>query len=326
MLKRHAVKSAAVLATGLLWSALALAQAWPSKPVRIVVPFTAGSATDLLARTVGQKLAEMWGQQVVVDNRAGAGGSIGANMVAKAAGDGYTLMVHSLGHAVNPSIYPSLPYDTLKDFIQVVPLGGQPNVMVVAAGGYKTLAELIADARKRPGAINYGSAGIGSATHFNAEKFKLAVGIEGTHVPYKGTPEVLTDTMTGRISYFFAPISSALPLIREGKLVALAVSSIKRAAALPNVPTLAESGVAGLAGFDYTLWVGLWAPAGTSAEVVEKINRDVRQVQREAEVRERMATLGTEAMPMTPAEFDRFMRSEMEDAARVVKAAGIKVQ
>jgi tripartite-type tricarboxylate transporter receptor subunit TctC len=315
--------AAGVLATTLV-SSPALAQAWPNKPVRVVVPFTAGSATDILARTVGQKLSEMWGQQVVVDNRAGAGGTIGASMVAKAPGDGYTLMVHSAAQAVNAYIYPNLPYDTLKDFVQVVPLGGQPNVLVVAANsGYKTVADLVADAKKKPDALNFGSAGIGSGTHINAEKFKLAAGIAVAHVPYKGTPEALTDTMAGRIAYFFSPISAALPLVRDGRLVALAVSSAKRAGALPNVPTVAESG---LPGFDYNLWVALFAPAGTPAEVVEKINRDVNQVLREADVKERMAALGAEAMPMTVAEFDRFMRSEMEDAARVVKAAAIKVQ
>jgi len=321
---RNALKWATALAAGLVWSQGVLAQAWPNKPVRVVVPFTAGSATDILARTVGQKLSELWGQQVVVDNRAGAGGTIGAGMVAKSAPDGYTLMVHSAAQAVNPSIYPSLSYDTLKDFIQVVPLGGQPNVLVVApASGYKTLADLLADAKKKPGALNFGSAGIGSGTHFNAEKFKLAAGIDVVHVPYKGTPEALTDTMAGRIAYFFSPISAALPLVRDGRLLALATSGSRRAGALPSVPTVAESG---LAGFEYNLWVALFAPAGTPADVVDKINRDVNQVLRDADVRERMAALGAEAMPMSSAEFDRFFRAEMEDAARVVKAAGIKVQ
>ncbi len=314
---------AVMFATGCVLSATALAQTWPSKPVRVVVPFTAGSATDILARTVGQKLSELWGQQVVVDNRAGAGGTIGAGQVAKAA-DGHTLMVHSAAQAVNPSIYPTLSYDTLKDFVQVVPLGGQPNVLVTApANGYKTLADLLLDAKKRPGTLNFGSAGIGSGTHFNAEKFKLAAGIDVTHVPYKGTPEALTDTIAGRVAYFFSPISAALPQLRDGKLVALAVSSSKRAAALPSVPTVAESG---LAGFEYNLWVAMFAPASTPPDVVDKINRDVNQVLREADVRERMAALGAEAMPMSAAEFERFFRSEMEDAARVVKAAGIKVQ
>jgi tripartite-type tricarboxylate transporter receptor subunit TctC len=308
----------------LLWPLWAGAQDYPSKPVRVVVPFTAGSATDILARTVGQKLTELWGQTVVVDNRAGAGGTIGAGLVAKAAPDGATLMVHSAAQAVNAFIYPSLPYDTLKDFVQIVPLAGQPNVLVVApSSGYKTVADLLADAKRKPGALNFGSAGIGSGTHINGEKFKLAAGIDVLHVPYKGTPEALTDTMTARVAYFFSPISAALPHVRDGKLVALAVSSAKRSSLLPGVPTIAESG---LPGFDYTLWVGLFAPAGTPTEVVDKINRDVNRLLAEPDVKERMAALGAEAMPMTPAEFDRFMRAEMDAAAKVVKAAAIKVQ
>jgi tripartite-type tricarboxylate transporter receptor subunit TctC len=171
--------------------------------------------------------------------------------------------------------------------------------------------------------LNFGSAGIGSGTHINGEKFKLAAAIDVVHVPYKGTPEALTDTMTGRIAFFFAPISAALPHVREGKLVALGVSSAKRSSVLPNVPTIAESG---LPGFDYNLWVGMFAPAGTPPNVIEKLNRDVNLVLREAEVRERMMSLGAEAMPMSAAEFDRFVRAEMDDAAKVVKAAGIKVQ
>jgi len=303
---------------------LTQAQDYPTKPVKIVVPFTAGSATDILARTFGQKLNEMWNQTVVIENRPGAGGTIGANAVAKSPPDGTTLMVHSSGHAVNAFIYPTLPYDTQKDFIAVAPLGGQPNVLVVApASGYKSVADLLADARKRPGQINFGSAGIGSGTHFNAEKFKLAAGIDVVHVPYKGTPEALTDTLSGRVQYFFSPISAALPMLRDGRLVALAVSSAKRSGALPQVPTVAESG---LAGFDYNLWVGVFAPAGTPADVVDKIGRSVGRALEAADVKERMATLGAEPMPMTPAEFDKFVRAEMDDAAKVVKAAGIKAQ
>ena len=300
------------------------AQAFPSKPVRIVVPFTAGSATDILARTFGQKLSEMWNQPVVVDNRPGAGGTIGAAVVAKSAPDGYTLLVHSAAQAYNPSIYPSLPYDTVKDFIDIVPLGGQPNVLVVAPStGMKTVAELIAQAKQKPGQLNFGSAGTGSGTHINGEKFKLAAGIDVLHIPYKGTPEALTDTIAGRVTYFFSPISAALPFVRDGKLVALAVSTAKRSGALPNVPTVAE---AGLPGFDYSLWVGMFAPAGTPADVVDKIARDVRTVAQSPDVKERFAALGAEQMPMTPSEFKQFVDGEIADSAKVVKAAGIKAQ
>ena len=307
-----------------LCATLASGQGYPNKPVKLVVPFTPGSATDILARTLGQKLSEQWGQPVIVENRAGAGGTIGAGVVAKSPPDGYTLMVHSSGHAVNASMYPTLPYDTTKDFVEVATLGGQPNVLVVApASGFRTVADLIAAAKKSPGALNYGSAGIGSGTHVNAEKFKLAAGIDAVHIPYKGTPEAITDTMTGRVTYFFSPISSALPNIREGKLVALGVSTAKRSSALPNVPTIAESG---LPGFDYNLWVGLWAPAGTPQDIVDKINADVAKVLAMPDVRERLAALGAEPMVMTSADFRKFMREEIDDAAKVVKAAGIKAQ
>ena len=298
------------------------AQGFPNKPVKIVVPFTAGSATDILGRTIGQKLSEMWGQPVVIDNKPGAGGTIGATLVAKSPPDGYTLLVHSAAQAVNPAIYPALQYDTEKDFVEVAMLGGQPNVLVVGtATGFKTVADLIAAAKKAPGQLNFGSAGIGSGTHINGEKFKLAAGIDVMHIPYKGTPEALTETMTGRITYFFSPISAALPNVREGKLVALGVSTAKRASTLPHVPTIAESG---LPGFDYNLWVGMFAPAGTPNDIVEKINADVARVVQMPDVRERMAALGAEAMPMTPAEFRRFMREEIAESAKVVKAAGIK--
>jgi tripartite-type tricarboxylate transporter receptor subunit TctC len=311
-------------ALGLLCAPLAFSQAYPNKPVRIVVPFTPGSATDTLARTYGQKLSEMWNQPVVVENKPGAGGTIGAAFVAKSTPDGYTLLVHSAAQAYNPSIYASLTYDTVKDFVDIAALGGQPNVLVVAPSlGVKSVAELIALAKKKPGELNYASAGSGSGTHINGEKFKLAAGIDVLHVPYKGTPEALTDTIAGRVTYYFAPISAALPFVREGKLVALAVSTAKRASALPNVPTVAESG---LPGFDYSLWVGIFAPAGTPPDIVDKIARDVRLAAQAADVKERFATLGAEPMPMTPAEFKQFVDGEITESAKVIKAAGIKPQ
>jgi len=300
------------------------AQGYPNKPVKLVVPFTAGSATDILARTVGQKLTEIWGQSVVVDNRPGAGGTIGTAIVAKSPPDGYTLLVNSAAHAYNPWIYPTLSFDTVKDFVDVAPLAGQPNVLVVAPStGYKTVADLIAAAKAKPGTLNFGSAGTGSGTHINGEKFRLAAGIDVVHIPYKGTPEAITDTMTGRITYFFSPISAALPNIREGRLVALGVSTAKRSSVLPDVPTLAESG---LPGFDYNLWVGLFAPTGTPAEVVDKIARDVGRALATPEVKERLTALGAEAMPMTPVEFTKFVGAEIDDSGKVIKAANIKVQ
>ena len=312
------------LAVGLLPAAAAYAQGYPNKPVRIVVPFTAGSATDILARTVGQKLSEAWGQPVVVENRPGAGGTIGAAIVAKSPGDGYTLLVHSAAHAYNPAIYANLSYDTVRDFVEVVPLAGQPNVLVVAPStGMKSVADLIATAKQKPGALNFASAGNGSGTHINGEKFRIAAGIDVLHIPYKGTPEALADTMAGRVTYFFSPISAALPQVREGKLVALGVSTAKRSNVLPSVPTIAESG---LPGFDYNLWVGMFAPAGTPADLVERINRDVLRVLQTPEAKERLTALGAEAMPMTPAEFRKFVQDEIADSGKVVKAAGIRIE
>jgi len=314
----------AALSIALLCAPLAAAQPFPNKPVHIVVPFTPGSATDILARTFGQKLSELWGQSVFVENRPGAGGTIGAAFVAKSPADGYTLLVNSAAHAYNPWIYPSLPFDTAKDFVEIVPLAGQPNVLVVAPSiGVKTVAELIALAKQKPGQLNFGSAGTGSGTHINAEKFKLAAGIDVVHIPYKGTPEALTDTMAGRVTFFFSPISAALPNVRDGKLIALGVSTSKRSSALPNVPTIAESG---LPGFDYNLWVGLFAPAGTPPDIVDKINKDIVRSLQSPEIKERLSTLGAEAMPMTPAEFKSFVHGEIDDSGKVIKAAGIKAQ
>ena len=319
-----AARLACAVLAGMVWASGALAQTWPTKPVRVIVPFTAGSATDILARTFGQKLQEAWGQAVVIENRPGAGGTIGAGVVAHAPPDGYLLLVHSAGYAVNPWIYPSLPYDTAKDFTEIAPLGGQPNVLVVApSANIKSVAELIAQAKQNPGKLNVASAGTGSGTHVNAEKFKLTTGIDIVHVPYKGTPEALTDTMAGRTTCFFSPISAALPHVKDGKLIALAVSSAQRSGTLPDVPTLAESG---LPGFDYNLWVALFGPAGLPADLVERINRDVQRVAQLPEVRERLANLGAEPMPMSAAQFKSFVKLELDANQKVVQAAGIKAQ
>ena len=314
----------ALIVLGAALSTTVIAQAWPSRTVKLVVPFTAGSATDIVARTLGQKLTDMWGQPVVVDNRPGAGATIGEALVAHSPPDGYTLLVNSAAHAYNPSIYSNLTFDTHKDFIDVAALAGQPNVLVVAPStGYKTVGDLIAAAKAKPGSLNFASAGTGSGTHINAEKFRLAAGIDVVHIPYKGTPEALTDTIAGRVTYYFSPISAALPHIKEGKLVALGVSTAKRSSVLPNVPTIAESG---LSGFDYSLWVGLFAPAGTPPDIIDKIARDTARALAAPEVVERLTTLGAELMPMTPAEFTKFVNAEIDDSGKVIRAANIKVQ
>ena len=311
--------AATVLAGG------ALAQgAFPSKPIKLVVPFTAGSGTDIIARTIGETMSKSLGQPVVVENRPGAGGTIGAAQVAKSDPDGHTILIHSSGHALNPAIYPSLPYDTVKDLTGVTPLAALPNVLVVSPGkGWKNVADLVAAAKARPGQMNFASAGMGSATHMNAEKFRLRAGIDATHVPYKGTPEVLTEIIGGRNDFFFAPLSSALPLIKDGKLQALAVSTSQRSPALPDVPTTVEAGVPGS---DYTFWVGMIVPAATPAPVVKRLHDEALKALASPDVKDRLSKMGAEAFTMEPAAFNAYIRTEMDSAAQIARAANLKAQ
>jgi tripartite-type tricarboxylate transporter receptor subunit TctC len=306
------------------FSLQANAQGYPTKPVRIIVAFTPGSSTDIIGRAVAAKLSELWGQPVVVENRAGAGGSVGSAAVLREPPDGYTLLANSSAHVANPSIYAKLPYDTLKDFANIAPLAGGPNVLIVGTGtGWKKLGDFIGAAKAKPGALNFSSAGIGSGTHFNLEKLKLMAGIDVQHVPYKGTPEAISDTIAGRVCCYFAPINAALPHVSGGKATALAVSSAQRSSLLPNVPTVAEQGVPG---FDYTLWVGLWGQAAMPAELVNKVNADVNRALASPDLADRLTKLGTLPMKMSPAEFNDYVRREVEETAKVLKAAGIKPQ
>ena len=314
----------AVLAAMVANSA-ALAQAvYPSKPIRFIVPFTAGSGTDIIARTVADTMSKGLGQPIIIDNKPGAGGTIAAAQVAKGEADGYTVLIHSSGHALNPAIYPNLTYDTLRDLTGVTPLAALPNVMVVSPErGWKTVADVVAAAKARPGALNYASAGVGSATHLNAEKFKLQAGIDAVHVPFKGTPEALSDVIGGRNDWFFAPLSSALPLIRDGKLLALAVSTPQRTPALPLVPTTLE---AGIPGSDYTFWVGMIVPSATPGPVVRRLHDEALKALASPEVRERMKVVGADPFPMAQDRFNAFIKTEMESAARIAKAANLKAQ
>ena len=313
--------TAILLGATSLFGASAGAQPYPSRPIHFVVAFTAGSGTDIIARSIGDTLAKSLGQPVIIDNRPGAGGTIAAGGVAKADPDGYTFMIHSAGHAVNPAIYPNLTYDTAKDFAGVSPLANLPNVLIVPPGRYKTVQEIVAAAKANPGKLNYGSAGNGSATHMNAEKFRAAAGFDAVHVPFKGTPEALSEVMAGRLDFFFAPIVSALQLIKEGKVVALAVGTPKRAALLPEIPTTIELGYTGS---DFNFWVGLFAPAKTPREVINRMNQEVAKALQLPEIRERYAALGAEPFPMRPDEFDAYVKSEIELNGRIVRAAGIK--
>ena len=297
--------------------------AWPrNQTILVIVPFTPGSATDVTARLVGEKLATALGTAVVIQNRPGAGGTIGAAQVAKAAPDGYTLLVHSAGHLVNPAIYPNLSYDTSKDFAGVTPIATLPNVLVTAPGRFTDVADLVRQAKTNPGKLNYASAGNGSATHMNAEVFRLAAGIQAQHVPFRGTPEAMTETMTGRIDWFFAPLVSSLSLIRSGKLKALAVGTATRSTLLPQVPTTVEAGVAGS---QYQFWVGLFAPARTPRPIVERLNAEIAKIVTAPDVKERLEQLGAEPFVMAPAAFDAFLATESAKAQDIVQKAGIKV-
>ncbi len=306
------------------WAAPAAAQTYPTKTIKFVVPFTAGSATDIVARTVAEGMAKGLGQQIIIDNRPGAGGTIAAGQVAKADADGYTVLVHSSGHALNPAIYTNLSYDTLRDLTGITALASLPNVLVVnPAKGWKTLADLVAAAKAKPGALNYASAGVGSGTHLNAEKFRLRAGIEALHVPYRGTPEAMTGIIGGSNDWFFAPLAAALPLIRDGRLQALAVSTAARSAALPQVPTTVEAGVANS---DYTLWVGMMVASATPAAVQKRLHEEALKALASVEVKERLAKMGAEPYPLAPEAFNAFIRSEMEAAAVIAKAADLKAQ
>ncbi|MFZ9543263.1 MAG: Bug family tripartite tricarboxylate transporter substrate binding protein [Hylemonella sp.] len=318
---KHVMRQVVSLTLALV-ATLACAQDYPSKPIRMIVPLTAGSGADIAGRIVAKHLSEAWKQPVVVENRPGAGGQIGTQAVVKAEPDGYTLLVQSASHAANPAIYKSLPYDPLKDLIDVAFLGITPYVMVTAKGGsYPTLKALIDEAKAKPGAIPFASAGVGSSTHLAAEYFAQSAGVKMLHVPYKGSPEAIQDSMAGRTSFYMAPINTVVGQMKEGKLAALGVSSKDRSAVMPEVPTLSEQG---LRGFDITLWFGMWAPAGTPAAIVNKINGQVTSIMQSPEVREQFAKLGIAPTTMKPDEFARFVRDQISTNQRIVKSADIQ--
>ena len=296
---------------------------FPSKPIRMLVPFSAGSQTDILARWVGEKLNESWGQQVVVDNRPSAGGTIASQYMLQANPDGHTLMMVSTGHAGNATLYSKLPYDTVKDFAGVTRVASVPNLLVVSPSlGPKSVKELIAYAKSRPGQINFSSAGIGSGTQINGEMFKLAAGIEATHVPYKGAPEALSEALTGRVQFNFSPILVAAGQVKAGKVLPLAVSTASRSPMFPDVPTVAE---AGLPGFEYDQWYGLLVAAKTPRPLVNLLNKEVVRILNSSDMKERMLTQGATPAPTTPEEFDRFIRTEVTRFAKVLIAAGARI-
>ena len=316
---------AAALALSALSAAIspALAEdAYPSKPIRVIVPFTAGSATDIIARAVGEGMRKELGQPIIVENKPGAGGTLGASQVATAQPDGYTLLVHSAGHVANSSLYPGLRYDPIKDFKSLAMLAQVPNVLVVnPKNGYKNVGDLVAKVKAAPDKFVYASAGSGSATHMNAEKFRIASKIAAVHVPYKGTPEAMTDVISGNVNWFFAPITTAIPMIKEGKLQALAVGSPQRAAALPDVPTTVE---AGFPGSDYDFWIGLFAPGKLPASQADKIAKAVSAALKSDAVKARFVSLGANAPSVEPAQFDAFVKNESVAAKKLITEAKIK--
>ena len=313
-----------VTVLGAVFAVTVNAQNFPTKPVRLVISFTPGSSTDIIGRAVAAKLQEVWGQPVVAENRPGAGGTVGSEFVVRSDPDGYTLLANSSAHAANPGIYKDMRYDTMRDFVNLALLGGGPNVLIVSPeSGWKTLKDFTDAAKKNPGKLNFSSAGIGSGTHFNLEKLKLALGIDVVHVPYKGTPEAIGDTIANRVCCYWAPLNAALPHVNGGKAVALAVSSAQRSPLLPNVPSVAEQGYPG---FDYTLWVGLWGPAKMPQDIAAKINKDVNAALASPDLRDRLTKLGTVPGNLTIPQFTDFVKKEVEETKKILEAAGIKPQ
>ena len=307
----------------LVWTPLAWAQAYPVKPVRIVVPFSVGTAADIVARQMGMRLSELWGQAVVIDNVQGAGGNVGAAVVAKAAPDGYTLLMAGLNLAINPSLYKDMPYELTRDFKPVARVASGPLVFVAHPGfAASTVAELVAAAKARPGSINYGSGGNGSITHLAFELLKSKTAIDMTHVPYKGIAQMLTDIMGNQISLGAPAVASVVSNVKAGKLKALAVTSARRTSVLPDVPTVAEAGVAG---YDVSTWNGVLAPARTPDDIVAKIHADVVRVARSREFIDALQPQGLEPDLMNPVEFRGFLAVELAKWSQLVKDSGAKV-
>ncbi|MFZ5691802.1 MAG: Bug family tripartite tricarboxylate transporter substrate binding protein [Pseudomonadota bacterium] len=311
----------ALAAAASAFSPSAQAQTWPAgQPIKVVIPFTAGSATDVIARTVFEQVGSQIGQTFVIDNRVGASGTLGANAVAKADPDGYTLLVNSSSHTITPSTFPNLPYDTEKDFAAVIPLANLANVLVVAPSKYKSVKDVADAARAKPGALNYASAGAGSASHVNAERFLLAANAKAQHVPFKGAPEALREIVADRIDFYFTPLAPARGLINDGKLSAIAVSSSQRSKALPNVPTTIE---AGLPNSEYNFWIGVFAPAKTPAPILERLHKEIAAALANLGVQEKLTKLGADPMTLSSADFRALISKEIKDNAALVKAAGI---
>lgn len=311
------------IALGLSTTCVA-AETWPSKPLKVVVPFAAGSSTDVIPRLILETLSPQLGQAIVIENRPGAGGSIGSAAVANSMPDGYTVLVNGSSHTIAPALYKNLSYDPSKDFAAVVPFGISPNVLVVSPKShFKSVGDLVTAAKAKPGALNFSSVGVGTATHLSAERFLRSAGIKAMHIPFKGGGEAMTEAIAGRVDFFFGPVGLVLSSIQDGKLVALAVNSPKRAAMLPDIPTMQESGFDNA---EYPIWYGLFLPAKTPRDIVEKLGSEASKTLRAPQIREKLARLGVDPMVMTPSEFDAHVRSEISVNAELVKSIGLEPQ
>lgn len=303
------------------FSAHAQAETWPSRPVKIIVPLQAGGAADLLARMIATQLADIYKQPFIVENRPGAGATLGTAAVAKAEPNGYTLLVHTSAFTISPAAFTNLPYDVVKDFIPITSIANLPNVLVIAPSkNIRTLGDLVAAARQQKGTFTYASVGLGSASQLSAERLRLVANFQATHVPFRGAPDALTDVLTGRVDFFIGPVMAALPLIQDHKLLAVAVSSSQRSSALPDTPTMAE---AGYANTDLDFWTGLFAPAGTPREVVDALYRSIRDILGRKEMNEKFSQLGADVQLMEPDRFARYIRDEVSMYQALAKAAGI---
>jgi tripartite-type tricarboxylate transporter receptor subunit TctC len=324
-MRRQLLAAAIVVASAGPWAeawAQTSAATWPAKPIRVIVPLTPGSATDVMARVVLDQVSAQVGQPIIVENRPGAGNTIGMGAVAKAEPDGYTILANSSTHTVTPATRTNLGFE-MTDLAAIAPLGNMPVVLVVnPSKGYKTLGDFVAAAKAKPGSVNYASAGAGNSSHLNGERFRRAAGFEAVHLPFKGAPEALTEVVAGRADFYFAPLINALPLLKDGQLQALAVSGSSRAAALPDVPTTVE---AGYPNSEYNFWAGVFAPSKVSADIRAKLHDEIAKALQQPAVREKLVGLGADPMPLTSAQFETLVRSEIETNAQLVKAAGIKV-
>src|SRR5215510_299789 len=311
-----------VLMLGVPFGYVDAQQAWPTKPIRVIVPAPAGGLTDVVARTVGERLTEELGQPLIIENRGGAGGTIGAAVVAKATPDCHTILIHSSSHTVAAAAFTNLPYDPIKDLSPVIPLGSTANVLVVSsAKGYRTVRDLVAAAKAGPRLLSY-AGGLGSAGHLSAERFRLSAGFEALHVPYRGAPQALPDVISGRVDFYFSPLLPALPLIGDGQLIALAVSTSQRTRGLPNVPTLAEAGVLNA---EYEFWNAIFVPAQTPRLVVDRLYRSTERILNIPDVQRKLADFGNVPMNISSSEFEQRIRSEISANSLLVKATGLKL-